>query len=142
MTEIEWVHYSIDPISEFKETEQSSEATVKPRGLYCSLGLRWLWCAYDRKDLDPEEIDLYNSYTVTPNPDAQILYIDPVSMPALERYRVQHPGMLWHINWSRVAEDYDGVYVDVDGLRKTQWRYFAATFDVPTLCMWRKATIH
>ena len=151
MQSYEWIHYSTKEIDSFlPENNKRIVNNVKPVGLYASVGVRWLQLLYDREELYNDDFDGLYIYRVEPSKDAVILDITPQTVETIGnvyRFEQSDGTLVPRLDWVRIAECYDGVFVDVDNIKqsfgndKTEWYWFACAFDVPTLCMWRHATI-
>jgi len=141
------VHYTDKPIAQVYATQHQDDEWLKPSGFWVSdddAEDSWpKWCIVE--DYNTHRLEI--AYEVTLSKEADVLVLTTVEdiKNFTEDYR--QPGssqhVVWYLNWSRVAEEWDGMVItpyqwslrlDLDHLWYNGW-------DCASGCIWSVAAI-
>lgn len=143
-------HYSPKPLKSVFSKAQSPQPNMKPKGLWLSVedGYGWLdWREAEQWGLNGDEF----VYEVELTPTAKVLRLG--SVIDIDRFHKKYRASVFpgdhrfrdyfHINWQRVAKDYDGIII-----APYQWQrrlsndvswYYA--WDCSSGCIWNAAAV-
>lgn len=140
------LHYSWEPISDIRSTEQMREPASKPRGLWVSVeGDRdWReWCEAEQFCNVSEQ----HCYEVKLRPDSNVLRLkDHFDMIRFTDGFGDSAGLFvgrWGIHWNLVAEKYAGIIIAPYqwSLRLSPHADWYYTWDCASGCIWNAGAI-
>jgi hypothetical protein len=131
----EFRHYSPAEIQTVNDSRQIKH--FKPKGIYFSRGTAWLDWTVDEGYSPNTYIYIYELDPQTP--PLNILRLDLNTAAAfVAKYEAPDDGMsLFHsVDWSRVATEYDGVYIVPELVHSGRHHHLWSSYDVETLVIW------